>query len=58
MSQAEKYGLPNSLWLMCQELDPVMRSMIHVAAHRTDRALKIWLNAVNPLMYVASIRTE
>ena len=55
-SQAEKYRVPDSRWLKCPELDPVVSSTIPVAAHRMDRATSrlqnFWLDAVNPLVYV------
>ena len=55
-SQAEKYGVPDSRWLKCPELDPVVSSTIPVAARRTDRAASrlhnFWLDEVNPLVYV------
>ena len=55
-SQAEKYGVPDSRWLKCPELDPVVGSTIPAAARRTDngasRLQNYWLDAVNPLVYV------
>jgi len=55
-SQAGKFGVPDSRWLKCPELDPVVSSTIPAAARRTDRAASrlqnYWLDAVNPLVYV------
>ena len=35
-SKAEKYGVPDSRWLKCPELDPVVSSTIPVAARHTE----------------------
>ena len=56
LSHAEKFGVPDSRWLKCPDLDVVVSSTIPVAACRTDRAASwlqnLWLDAVNLLVYV------
>jgi len=56
VSRAEKYGVPDSRWLKCPELDPVVETTIPTATRRADRAASrlqnFWLDAANPLVYV------
>ena len=53
---AEKYGVPDSRWLKCLELDPVVAATIPTTSQRADRTASrlqnFWLDAANPLIYV------
>ena len=55
-ARSEKFGIPESRWLRCPQLDPVVKTTVSVAAKRSDRAASrlqnFWLDAVNPLVYV------
>ena len=56
VERAKKYGVPDSRWLKCPELDPVVAATIPMTTQRADRAASrlqnFWLDAVNPLVYV------
>jgi len=56
IERAEKFGVPDSRWLKCPELDPVVAATIPTTSQRVDRAASrlqnFWLDAANPLVYV------
>ena len=51
-----KYGVPESRWLKCPKLDPVISTTVSTSARRTDRSAsrlqQFWLDATNPLVNV------
>ena len=53
---ATKFGVPNSWWLKCPKLDPVISITIPLAACRADRSAsrlqQFWLDAVSPKVHV------
>lgn len=53
---AEKYGVSDSQWLNCPEVGLIVSTTIPTVALQTDRAASwlqnLWLDAVNPLVYV------
>ena len=44
LSHVEKFGVPDSRWPKCPDLDPVVSSIIPAAAHLTDRAASWFQN--------------
>ena len=56
VEHTKKYGVPDSQWLKCPELDPVVAATIPTTSQRADRAASrlqnFWLDVVNPLVYV------
>ena len=61
-ARATKFGLPESRWLRCPKLDPVVSSTVLSGTRRADRAAsrlqQFWLDAVNPLVYVIESAEE
>ena len=55
-ARATKYGVPESRWLKCPELDPVISTTVSTSARRADqsasRLQQFWLDATNPLVNV------
>ena len=55
-ASATKYGVPESMWLKCPKLDPVISTTVSTSAHRADRSasrLQQFLpHATNPLVNV------
>ena len=55
-ARATKYGVPESRWLKCPKLDPVISTTVSTSARRADRSAshlqQFWLNATNPLVSV------
>ena len=55
-ARATKYGVPESRWLKCPKLDPVISTTVSTSARRADRSAsrlqQFWLDATNPLVNV------
>ena len=55
-ARATKYGVPESRWLKCPKLDPVISTTVSMSARRADRSAsrlqQFWLDATNPLVNV------
>ena len=51
-----KYGVPESRWLKCPKLNPVISTTVLTSARRTDRSAsrlqQFWLDTTNPLVNV------
>jgi len=54
--KAKAQGTPDSRWIRCAKIDPVMFVNISPAARTADRAVsrlqQFWLDAVNPLVFI------
>ena len=55
-ARATKYGVPDSRWLKCPKLDPVISTTVSTSARRADRSAsrlqQFWLDATSPLVSV------
>ena len=52
VSKAKGQGTPDSRWIRCAKIDPVVATNVPTTARTASRLQQFWLDAVNPLVLI------